>query len=91
MDMRGGISLIYSALTEPLENATYMLSWEQDLEIDWDLDTWHSNFIRSFKGILNNSLIEASLKVMSRWYLVPTRLVKYYPDLPPSALEAAAT
>lgn len=36
--VRGGISLIYSALADPLEKATYMLNWERDLQIEWDLD-----------------------------------------------------
>lgn len=39
MDMRGGIFLIYSTLAEPLEKTPYMLSWERDLEIDWDIGT----------------------------------------------------
>lgn len=38
MDTRGGISLISPALAEPLEKLTYMLSWERDLELNWDLD-----------------------------------------------------
>lgn len=72
MDLRGCISLmIYSALAEPIEKTSYMMSWERDLEIEWDLNTWHFCFSRSFKGIHNISLIEANLKVMSRWYLVP--------------------
>lgn len=71
LSVRGGISLIYSALADPLEKATYMLNWERDPQFQWDLDKWHTNFARSFKGILNGSLVEADLKVISRWYLVP--------------------
>lgn len=35
---------------------------------------------RSYKGIKNVSLIEASLKVVTRWYLVPTRIHKMFPS-----------
>lgn len=83
MDMGGGISLICSALAESVEKASYMQSWERDLGLDWDLDTWHSRFSSAYKGILNISLIEADLKVLSRWYLVPTRLAKFYPQSSP--------
>lgn len=76
--MRGVISLIYSVLADPSEKATYMLNWERDLQIEWDLDTWHTNVIRSYRGILNNYLVEGDLKFSSRWYLVLTRLTKFY-------------
>lgn len=82
-DTRGGISMIYSALAELIEKTSYIQSWERDLGFNWDLDTWHSRFSSAFKGILNISLIEADLKVMSRWYLVPTRLAKFYPQSSP--------
>lgn len=93
VDTRGGISVIYSSLAEPSEKTTYMLSWERDLDLSWDLDLWHSNFARSFKGILNTSLTEASLKTLTRWYLVPSRLAKYYQILKHhlSVLEDATT
>lgn len=49
--------------------------------------TWKSNWIyafrRSFKGIMNISLIEASIKVFTRWYYVPARLARIYPDASP--------
>lgn len=80
MDMRVGISLIYSALAEPVEKATYMLRWERDLDIKWGLEVWHSHISSAYKGMLNISLMEDNLKVMSRWYLAPKRLAKYYPQ-----------
>lgn len=49
----------------------------------WDLEHWHKTFFRSFKGILNISLIEASLKVITRWYLTPSRLSIMYPSVSP--------
>lgn len=73
-----GISLIYLALAESMEKTSYMLGWERDLDFEWDLDTWLLCFIRSFKGLHNISLIEANLKVISHWYMVPTRLAKIY-------------
>lgn len=79
----GGISLIYAALAEPLGKASYMLNWERDLDIELDLDTWHSHFASAYKGMLNISLIEANLKVISRWYLVPACLAKYYSQSSP--------
>lgn len=82
MDVKGGIFLIYSAYSaEPSEKAPYMLSWELDLE--WDLDTCNSDFTRAFRGILHISLVEANLKVISLWYLVPTRLVTFFPQSSP--------
>lgn len=82
--MKGGTSLIYSALAEPQEKATYMTTWENDVGFEWDLDTWHSHVASAFKGILNVSLTEADLKIMTRWYLVPTRLAKFYPQSSPT-------
>lgn len=83
MDVRGGISLIYSALADPSEKVPYMLKWESDLDIEWDLDTWNFQVAKVFKGILNVSLVEANLKVVTRWYLVPTRQIKLFPQSSP--------
>lgn len=80
---RGGISIIYSSLATSGRKTKFMLEWERDLQESWDLEHWHKTFFRSFKGILNISLIEASLKVITRWYLTPSRLSLMYPSVSP--------
>ena len=57
-----------------------MSAWERDLKLDWDLDSWSIVFSRAYKGILNVALIEANLKVLSRWYLTPAKLSIMYPS-----------
>lgn len=47
-DQRGGISL-----TETSGKPSYALAWEQDLNIDWNTETWYQQFSRSFKDIAN--------------------------------------
>lgn len=83
MEQRGGISRIYSSLAMDSRKTPYMLAWEADLQLTWDLDTWHKAMGSSFRGILNISLVEANLKVFTRWYLTPTRLSAMYPSTSP--------
>lgn len=78
-----GISVIYLSLTLPMDKSSYMTTWEADFQYQWDLETWQAACAKSFKGILNISLIEASLKVLTRLYLTPTRLVSIYPSADP--------
>lgn len=56
-----------------------MLAWENDLQIHWDLERWQTYFSRSYKDIRNISLIEASLKVMTRLYFTPSKLATTFP------------
>ena len=49
----------------------------------WDTAVWFQAAQRSYKGILNISLIEASLKVLVRWYYVPSRLARIFPGSSP--------
>lgn len=83
VDQRGGISIIYSFLASVTSKPPYVLSWKKGLDFSWDQDIWFSCFQRSFKGILSISLIEASLKVLTCWYRVPSLLAKIYPDASP--------
>lgn len=76
MDQRGGISLIYAALQTNLDKPSYARAWEEDTGSTWNASEWYQVSKRSFKGI---SLIEASLKVLTRWYYVPFRLALIYP------------
>lgn len=75
MDQWVGISIIYSSLVDNLEKPSYARSWESELEL-------HFFFGRSFKGIMNISF-KVNFKIITRWYYVPTRLVKIYPDASP--------
>lgn len=74
---RGDISIMYSSLAEATDKPAYARSWKQDLEEEWDLDTWHQCFQCSFKGVINVSLIEANIKILLRWCL------HVYPDSSP--------
>lgn len=80
MDQRGGISIINSSLADKANTPAYAQSWETDLEIQLHPDKWIQAFCISYKGIQNISLIEASVTVFMRWYYVPARLSKIYPD-----------
>lgn len=82
-EQRGGISIIYSSLAHSDLKLTYMTLWETELREDWDLNTWHTAFFRSYKGILNTSLSEACLKVITRWYMTPYRLSRIFPSASP--------
>lgn len=53
-----------------------MLAWERDLGLDLE----HSRFQACFRVILNVSLIEVNLKVVTRRYLAPSYLAKMYPN-----------
>lgn len=55
-----------------------MTEWEKDLSQEWDLGDWYRAFSCAYPGILNVSLIEADLKVVTCWSLAPTRLARYY-------------
>lgn len=55
-----------------------MMALERDLDFELYPESWFFGLWVSFKGILNISLLEASIKVLTRWYLVPTRLARMY-------------
>ena len=82
-EQRGGISIIYTSLSEPTSKFSYMEAWERDLQETWDLEEWHKVGTRAFKGLVNISLIEANLKVIMRWYLVPSRVAAMFPTASP--------
>lgn len=46
-----------------------MRAWDLYLALKRDL--WHTCFNSACKGVLNISLVEANVKVMTRWYMVP--------------------
>lgn len=84
LDIKGGISLIYASLMEPTTKFSYMEAWERDLQETWNLEEWHRRGTRAFQGIfLNISLIEANMKVLMRWYLLPSRLATMFSSASP--------
>lgn len=83
MEQRGDISVIYKALSSSHWKTPYMLGWETDFAQEWDLEVWHRNSSRVYKGVLNTALVEVNVKVMTRWYLVPFKLAKLYPTASP--------
>lgn len=70
--------MVYGSLLTPVQKQPYMLAQERDLNDEVDPDSWASRLQISYKDVLNISLIETSLKVMTGWYLVPTRLAMIY-------------
>lgn len=64
--------MVYKSLLTPPQIKPYILAWETDPNCEEKPKSWSSRLQVSYKGILNVSLIEASLKVLTRWYLVPT-------------------
>ena len=82
-ECKGGISIIYASLSEASSKFLYMEAWERDLQETWSLDEWHKVGTRAYKGLLNVSLIESNLKVLMRWYLVPSRLASMFPTASP--------
>ena len=78
-DQRGGISLLYMTLVSKTDKPSYAWVWEEELNTSWSTAVWHRATERAYKGILNTCLIEASLKVMFRWYYVPSRLARMFP------------
>lgn len=75
--------MIYTALVTNLDKPTYARAWEEDMGSTWTTSDWFCVSKRASKGILNASLIEASLKVLTRWYYVPSRLAVIYPGTSP--------
>lgn len=88
MDQKGGISIIYKSLAEDMSKLPYMEAWERDLQDTWGLEEWHKTETRAHKGIVTISLIEANVKVLMRWYLVPTRLAVMFPTSSPLCFRA---
>lgn len=71
MEQQGGILVIYRALALVSSKTPFMLAWEKDLGQTWSLAEWHRASESASQGILNIALVEANLKVLMRWYIVP--------------------
>lgn len=71
MEQRGGISVIYKSLAMAHTKSFYMLEWERDLGLEWDLEDWNRASACAYHGILNTALVEENVKFLMRWYLVP--------------------
>lgn len=77
---RGGKSVFYKLLLGTPPKFSYMLNWERDLSEERELNLLHKSFLGSFTGVMDFALVEANLKVLSQWYLVPTSLAELYPS-----------
>lgn len=75
---RWGISIINLSLDSDHSKLPHVLTWGRDLQESWYLEDCNKYYFWSFRGVRNTSLIEANLKVLTRWYLVPTRLAKIF-------------
>lgn len=62
----------------PPQKHPYMLAWEKDLNSNENLDSWSARLQVAYKGIINVSLVDTGLKLVTRWYLVPNRLARMY-------------
>ena len=83
LSRKGNISIIYNSLATNDTKLPHMLAWEKELNNEWDLSDWYKNYTRSIKGYVNVSLIEANIKMYTRWYLVPVKLTSMYPTTSP--------
>lgn len=81
---RGRISAIYTSLTEPDSKLAYMVQWERDLNLTFDLTEWQDLAFQLSKVSINTTLIEANYKTLLRWYLVPTRVARMHPSTSPN-------
>lgn len=83
MEQRGGVTVIFQALARAVSKTLFMREWETDLQQEWTLTEWHRASVAASKGIINIALVEANLKILMRWYMVPTRIAKIYPNASP--------
>ena len=80
------ISILYSQLlTHPRSGKlSYMSKWEDDLGIELAQTEWDQIWNNTKTVSTNIIAAETNYKVLSRWYLVPTRVAKFsqtYSDL----------
>lgn len=83
MNQKGGFSIIYASLAERSTKPSYACAWESELEIHLDSEKWYLFFQRSYKGITNIALFKVKVKILTRWYYVPSWLARIYPDTSP--------
>lgn len=67
MEHRVGITVIYASLSRPSGKYPYTLDWEEELQIQWSMETWQSALATTYKDIINTSLLQANIKIVSRW------------------------
>lgn len=80
--IRGVVYRWYMLHWQNPEKPSYALSWEQDMEVSWEAKTWFL-FQKCFKGMVSISLMEASIKIITRWYLVPFCPTNMFPHSSP--------
>lgn len=58
----------------------YIQKWEKDLKRKLDNSEWNQIWSSTKAASPNILALEASYKVLTRWYLVPARVAKYLPN-----------
>lgn len=78
-----GIATIYKLLTEsPItEKPAHIRKWEQEINIDLDLDQWNKMANMAFRYSKCTNHIENARKLFYRWYRTPHLLHKFYPGV----------
>lgn len=67
-----------------------MLAWDRDLDCAIEPESWYTPLQICFKGILNVSLVEESLKVLNTWYLVLSCLARMFPNATPDCFRGCS-
>lgn len=80
---RGLISSIYSLLCEDSETSreSYIAAWEKDLGNPLDSEDWEEIWENAASSSLCVKIKENVYKILYRWYYVPTRLHRMFPEV----------
>lgn len=80
---RGLISSIYSLLCEDSETSreSYIAAWENDLGNPLDSEDWEEIWENAASSSLCVKIKENVYKILYRWYYVPTRLHRMFPEV----------
>uniref|UniRef100_A0A8C5LVA2 Reverse transcriptase domain-containing protein n=1 Tax=Leptobrachium leishanense TaxID=445787 RepID=A0A8C5LVA2_9ANUR len=81
---RGLISSLYRALTSLLDwrELSYIRAWEADIGETLDSEDWIDIWDMSCSVSICTSLQEQATKTVIRWYVTPTQLARYDPNVP---------
>uniref|UniRef100_A0A803K3V4 Reverse transcriptase domain-containing protein n=1 Tax=Xenopus tropicalis TaxID=8364 RepID=A0A803K3V4_XENTR len=76
------ISHFYAAINDQSSKppGTHISAWEKELNLSIDPIDWNTAFTLIMASTKSARLLEPSIKLMYRWYLVPSRLHKIFPQ-----------
>lgn len=79
---KGLISNIYAQLISKSDSSppTYVAKWESDLGFSLETTKWDTIWTTTKSSSQNIAALETNYKVLTRWYLVPTRIAKFAPN-----------